>query len=78
MKKALLSKVAGSLLLSAGLLASTGASADTTLSFDAAGNAVFGMTHATPGTDFEDVYLFVPVLGRCSNHGLGQRHRRGR
>lgn len=58
MKKALLSKVAGSLLLSAGLLASTGANADTTLTFDAAGNAVFGMTHATPGTDFEDVYLF--------------------
>ncbi|UGQ48114.1 FxDxF family PEP-CTERM protein [Massilia endophytica] len=58
MKKMLLSKVAGSLLLTAGLLASTGASAQTTLSFDAMGNAVFGMTHATPGDNFEDEYLF--------------------
>jgi hypothetical protein len=57
MKKALMSKVAGSLLLSAGLLASGAASADTTLTFDAAGNATFWATHAMAGS-FEDVFLF--------------------
>lgn len=57
MKKALFSKVAGSLLLSAGLLASGVAAADTTLTFDAAGNATFGITHATAGS-FTDTYLF--------------------
>ena len=56
MKKALFSKVAGSLLLSAGLIASGAASADTTLTFDAAGNATFGMSHAAGM--FEDVFLF--------------------
>ncbi|GGC18622.1 FxDxF family PEP-CTERM protein [Pseudoduganella buxea] len=58
MKKALFSKVAGSLLLSAGLLASGAAAADETLTFDAAGNAIFGMTHATAGS-FEDTFLFA-------------------
>lgn len=57
MKKALFSKVAGSLLLSAGLLASGVAAADTTLTFDAAGNTTFGMTHATTGS-FTDTFLF--------------------
>ncbi|AXA91430.1 FxDxF family PEP-CTERM protein [Massilia sp. YMA4] len=57
MKKALFSKVAGSLLLSAGLLASGVAAADTTLTFDAAGNATFGMTHATTGS-YTDTFLF--------------------
>ncbi|TWI44823.1 putative secreted protein with PEP-CTERM sorting signal [Pseudoduganella flava] len=57
MKKALLSKVAGSLLLSAGVLASGAASADTTLTFDAAGNAYFGATHAMDGA-YDDVFLF--------------------
>ncbi len=58
MKKALFSKVAGSLLLSAGLFAAGGASAQTTLTFDAAGNTTFGATHATAG-NYEDVYLFA-------------------
>lgn len=57
MKKAFYSKVAGSLLLSAGLLASGVAAADETLTFDAAGNAVFGMTHDMAGS-FTDTYLF--------------------
>jgi hypothetical protein len=57
MKKAFFSKVAGSLLLSAGLLASGVAAADETLTFDAAGNAVFGMTHSTAGS-FTDTFLF--------------------
>ena len=58
MKKALFSKVAGTLLCTAGLLASSAASAaDTTLTFDALGNATFGMLHASPG-DFIDNYLF--------------------
>jgi len=57
MKKALFSKVAGTLLCTAGLLASSAASADTTLTFDAAGNAIFGALHASPG-DFVDTYLF--------------------
>lgn len=58
MKKALMSKVASSLLLSAGLLASGAASADTTLTLDAAGNAYFGATHAMEGS-YEDVFLFT-------------------
>ncbi len=58
MKKALFSKVAGSLLLSAGLLASGAAAADETLTFDASGNAIFGMTHNTAGS-FEDTFLFA-------------------
>jgi len=58
MKKALFSKVAGALLCTAGLLATSAARADdTTLTFDAAGNATFGMLHASPG-DFIDNYLF--------------------
>ena len=57
MKKALFSKVAGTLLCTAGLLASAGASAQTTLTFDSAGNAIFGALHASPG-DFIDTYLF--------------------
>ena len=57
MKKALLSKVAGTLMLSAGLFASSGAMADTTLTFDTAGNAIFGALHASPG-DYIDTYLF--------------------
>lgn len=56
MKKAFFSKVAGSLLLSAGLLASGVAAADETLTFDAAGNATFGMTHLTGS--FTDTFLF--------------------
>lgn len=58
MKKALLGKVASSLLLSAGLLASGAAAADTTLTLDAAGNAGFHATHAMAGS-FEDVFLFT-------------------
>ena len=57
MKKALFSKVAGTLLCTAGLLAAAGANAQTTLTFDAAGNTTFGSLHATPG-DFIDTYLF--------------------
>ena len=57
MKKAFFSKVAGTLMLSAGLFASSGAMAQTTLTFDAAGNAIFGALHATPG-DYIDTYLF--------------------
>lgn len=56
MKKALFSKVATSLLLSAGLFASSYASADV-LTFDAAGNATFSALHATPGS-YIDEYLF--------------------
>ncbi|WEF35186.1 FxDxF family PEP-CTERM protein [Pseudoduganella chitinolytica] len=57
MKKAMFSKVATSLLLSAGLLASGVAAADEVLTFDAAGNATFGVTHATAGS-FNDTFLF--------------------
>ena len=57
MKKALFSKVAGSLLLSAGLIASGSASADTTLTFDAAGHSTFRMQHDVAGS-YEDVFLF--------------------
>jgi hypothetical protein len=57
MKNAFCSKVAGSLLLSAGLFASGAVFADTTLTFDAAGNAIFGALHATGGM-YDDVYLF--------------------
>jgi len=57
MKKAFLSKVAGTLMLSAGLFASSGAMAQTTLTFDSAGNAIFGALHASPG-DYIDTYLF--------------------
>ncbi len=58
MKKVFASKIATSLLLSAGLLASGVAAADETLTFDAAGNAIFGMTHATAGS-FDDTFLFA-------------------
>jgi hypothetical protein len=57
MKKTLFSKVAGTLLCTAGLLASSATFADTTLTFDTAGNTTFGMLHASPG-DFIDTYLF--------------------
>ncbi|WEF35185.1 FxDxF family PEP-CTERM protein [Pseudoduganella chitinolytica] len=57
MKKAFFSKVAGSLLLSAGLLASGVAVADETLTFDSAGNATFGITHDAMGS-FTDTFLF--------------------
>lgn len=56
MKKPLMSKVAASLLLSAGLFATGYASADV-LTFDAAGNATFSALHATPGS-YVDEYLF--------------------
>jgi PEP-CTERM motif len=58
MKKALFSKVAGSLLLSAGLLASGAAFAQTTLTFNADGNADFSAAHAWSGADNIDTYLF--------------------
>ena len=46
MKKVLFTKAAGSLLLTAGLLASGAASAQTTLTFNADGNADFSAAHA--------------------------------
>lgn len=57
MKKILFSKLATSMLLSAGLFASNFASADV-LTFDAAGNATFSALHATPGS-YVDEYLFA-------------------
>ncbi|MES2263131.1 MAG: FxDxF family PEP-CTERM protein [Pseudomonadota bacterium] len=56
MKKVLFNNLAGSLLLSAGVLASSAASAEV-LTFDAAGNATFGAVHAAPGS-YLDEYLF--------------------
>lgn len=71
MKKAFLSKVAGTLMLSAGLFTSSGAMADTTLTFDAAGNAIFGALHATPG-DYIDTYLFtVDTSSMFPSHATG-------
>ncbi|GGY87880.1 FxDxF family PEP-CTERM protein [Pseudoduganella plicata] len=57
MKKALFSKVAGSLLLSAGLLASGVAAADETVTFQPGGVATFGITHNGAGS-FSDTFLF--------------------
>ncbi|UTY60165.1 FxDxF family PEP-CTERM protein [Massilia sp. erpn] len=64
MKKALCSKLAASLLLSAGLFAASApASADTTsLIFDADHNAGFHITHI-PGTGFVDDFLFAVDVG---------------
>lgn len=61
MKKGLSSKIASATLLSAGLFASSYASADV-LTFDAAGNATFSALHATPGS-YVDVYLFAIDAG---------------
>lgn len=60
MKKALLSKLAASLLLTAGLCAASApASADTTnLTFDSYGNAGFHVSHI-PGSGFMDDFLFT-------------------
>ena len=79
MKKALFSKVAGSLLLSAGLLASGAASAQTTLTFNADGNANFSAAHAWSAADNIDTYLFdvdttswaagTAVVGRTTING---------
>jgi len=57
MKKALFSKVAGSLLLSAGLLASGVAAADETVTFQPGGVATYGITH-NGGGSFTDTFLF--------------------
>lgn len=56
MKKALFSKVAGSLLLSAGLLASGVAAADETITLQQ-GVATYGITHNGVGS-FTDTFLF--------------------
>ena len=82
MKKALFSKVAGSLLLSAGLLASGAASAQTTLTFNADGNADFAALHAWSDTTNIDTYLFdldlasmasgTAVVGRTVINGARQ------
>ena len=58
MKKALFSKMAGSFLLTAGLLASGAAFAQTTLSFNADGNASFKAEHAWSTDISIDTYLF--------------------
>ena len=58
MKKALFNQVAGSLLLTAGLLASGAASAQTTLTFNADGNADFTAAHAWSADTNIDTYLF--------------------
>lgn len=58
MKKNAICNAVTALLLTGGLLASLTARADTTLApFDAAGNATFGMTHATAG-NYVDDFLF--------------------
>jgi len=57
MKKAFYSKVAGSLLLSAGLLASGVAAADETITLNAGGVGFFGITHDA-GEEFTDTFLF--------------------
>lgn len=58
MKKAFYSKVAGSLLLSAGLLASGAAAADETITLNADGVGIFGITHGV-GEEFTDTFLFT-------------------
>jgi hypothetical protein len=58
MKRALLNKAAGSLLLGAGLLASGAASAQTTLAFNADGNADFAAAHAWSTATNTDTFLF--------------------
>ncbi|MBB3221762.1 FxDxF family PEP-CTERM protein [Pseudoduganella umbonata] len=82
MKKALFSKVAGSLLLSAGLLASGAASAQTTLTFNADGNATFSALHDWSAASNIDTYLFevdttswasgTAVVGRTAINGARQ------
>jgi hypothetical protein len=57
MKKAIYSKVAGSLLLSAGLFASGVAAADETITLNSGGVGIFGITH-TAGDVFADTFLF--------------------
>ncbi|GGY19596.1 PEP-CTERM sorting domain-containing protein [Massilia dura] len=79
MKKALFSKVAGSLLLSAGLFASGAASAQSTLTFNADGNASFTAEHAWSDDVNIDTYLFdvdttswasgTAVVGRTTING---------
>lgn len=80
MKNALFSKVAGSLLLSAGLLASGAASAQsTTLTFNADGNASFRAEHDWSNAINIDTYLFdvdtaswasgTAVVGRTTING---------
>ena len=56
MKKAIFSKVAASLLLSAGVLASGVAAADETVTFQN-GAAIYGTTHNVGGS-FSDTFLF--------------------
>jgi len=59
MKKAFYSKVAGSLLLSAGLIASgAAAAADETITLNAGGVGIFGITHDA-GESFTDTFLFT-------------------
>ncbi|WP_338759237.1 FxDxF family PEP-CTERM protein [Massilia sp. METH4] len=80
MKKALFNKVAGSLLLTAGLLASGAASAQTTLTFNADGNADFSGAHAWSEEANLDTYLFdvdttswasgTAVVGRTAIDGV--------
>jgi hypothetical protein len=82
MKKALFSKVAGSLLLTAGLLASGAASAQTTLTFNADGNADFAALHEWSAATNIDTYLFevdttswatgTAVVGRTAINGARQ------
>ena len=84
MKKALFSKVAGSLLLTAGLLASGAASAQTTLTFNADGNADFAASHAWSADTNIDTYLFevamtswatgTAVVGRTTFNGARQEN----
>ena len=79
MKKALFNKAAGSLLLSAGLLASGAAFSQTTLTFNADGNAAFSAAHAWSATDYIDEFLFdvdttswasgTAVVGRTTING---------
>jgi hypothetical protein len=57
MKKAIFSKVAASLLLSAGVLASGVAAADETVTFQPGGVATYGITHNSGGS-FSDTFLF--------------------
>lgn len=81
MKKALFSKVAGSLLLTAGLLASGAASAQT-LTFNADGNADFSALHTWSAASNIDTYLFevdttswasgTAVVGRTAINGARQ------
>ncbi|GGY42650.1 FxDxF family PEP-CTERM protein [Pseudoduganella albidiflava] len=81
MKKALFSKVAGSLLLTAGLLASGAASAQT-LTFNGDGNADFSALHTWSAASNIDTYLFevdttswasgTAVVGRTAINGVRQ------